>query len=314
MKVAMLSPIAWRTPPRHYGPWEQVVSLLTEGLVKRGVDVTLFATADSQTAGKLHAVCPRPYEEDKSIDAQVYTSLHISELLDRADEFDLIHNHFDFLPLTYLGAAKTPTLTTIHGFSSSRILPVFEKYNGRASYVSISDSDRSPKLDYVATVHHGIDLGLFTFREKPGDYLLFFGRIHPDKGAAEAIQIAKAVNRPLVMAGIIHDEDYFKSKIEPHIDGDKVRFLGSAGPEQRDKLLGGALALRHAGHRLQQGLDAGTYPRGRKRLPRLRRGRRGRGIQTNRRDRPEALPLTGRGKLHAGHHDGQLPEGLRNHP
>ncbi len=245
MRIAMLSPIAWRTPPRHYGPWEQVVSLLTEGLVKRGVDVTLFATSDSQTEGKLHAVCPRPYEEDKQLDAQVYTSLHISELFDRADDFDLIHNHFDFLPLTYLGATETPTLTTIHGFSSPRILPVFEKYNGKAFYVSISNSDRSPKLDYIATVYHGIDLKPFTFRGKPEDYLLFFGRIHPDKGAVEAIEIAKAVDRPLIMVGIIHDEDYFKSDVEPHIDGDKIRYVGNVGPEERDKLLGGAIALLH---------------------------------------------------------------------
>ncbi|MEO1444019.1 MAG: mannose-6-phosphate isomerase, partial [Chloroflexota bacterium] len=103
MRIAMLSPIAWRTPPRHYGPWENIVSILTEGLVERGHDVTLFATGDSKTSAKLRAVCPKGYEEDHSIIPKVWEALHISELFDHADEFDIIHNNFDFLPLTYSG-------------------------------------------------------------------------------------------------------------------------------------------------------------------------------------------------------------------
>ncbi len=245
MKLAMLSPIAWRTPPRHYGPWEAVVSLITEGLVDRGLDVTLFATADSITKAKLRAVCPRGYEEDPEIMPKVWECLHISECFEHGDEFDLIHNHFDFLPLTYTAMTRTPVVTTIHGFSSPRILPVYKKYNGRVYYVSISDADRSPELDYIATVHHGIDLSLFTFREKPDDYLLFFGRFHPEKGAREAIEAARRVGRRLIMAGIIQDRDYFEREIEPHIDGDRVQYVGSAGPEKRDKLLGGAYALLH---------------------------------------------------------------------
>jgi hypothetical protein len=144
MRIAMLSPIAWRTPPRHYGPWEAVVSLLTEGLVSKGYDVTLFATGDSETSGKLHAICPQGYEEDSSLDPKVWECLHISELFERAQDFDIIHNNFDFLPLTYTGLVTTPVLTTIHGFSSPGILPIFKKYNGKAFYVSISDADRSP--------------------------------------------------------------------------------------------------------------------------------------------------------------------------
>lgn len=188
MRIAMLSPIAWRTPPRHYGPRERVVSLLTEGLVRKGVEVTLFATADSQTSGTFHSVVPKPYEEDKALDPKVWECLHISELFEMADDFDLIHNHFDFLPLTYSGLTKTPILTTIHGFSSQRILPVYKKYDGKVYYVSISDADRSPELRYLATVYHGIDLESFTFDERGGDYLLFFGRIHPEKGTREAIE------------------------------------------------------------------------------------------------------------------------------
>ena len=118
LRVAMLAPISWRVPPRHYGPWEQVVSLLTEGLVKRGVDVTLFATADSLTRARLDSLCPRPYSEDPTLDAKVWECLHIAHCFERAEEFDLIHNHFDFLPLSYSRLVSTPLLTTIHGFSS----------------------------------------------------------------------------------------------------------------------------------------------------------------------------------------------------
>ena len=168
----MLSPIAWSTPPKKYGPWESVVSLLTEGLVKRGIDVTLFATADSHTSAKLHAVCPRPYEEDKSIKVKVYECLHISEVFERANEFDIIHNHFDYLPLTYSALVDTPVVTTIHGISSRKILPVYKKYNNRTFYVSISDAYRCNELDYIATVRHGIDVESFYFNDKPQDYLL----------------------------------------------------------------------------------------------------------------------------------------------
>jgi hypothetical protein len=127
MKIALISPIAWRTPPIHYGPWENVVSLLCEGLLKKGIDVTLFATGDSVTSGKLNFVCEHGYEEDKIIDPKVWESLHISNVFERAAEFDIIHNNFDFLPITYSGLVDTPMLTTIHGFSSSAILPVYEK-------------------------------------------------------------------------------------------------------------------------------------------------------------------------------------------
>jgi len=245
MRVALLSPIAWRTPPRHYGPWESVVSLLAEGLVQRGVDVTLFATADSETSGKLVAVCPRGYEEDGNLLPKVWECLHISALFERGDEFDLIHNHFDYLPLTYTRMTATPVVTTIHGFSSPKILPVYRKYNGRAYYVAISEADKRPELDYIATVHHGVDLRRFTFRAEPEDYLLFFGRIHHDKGTRECIQVARRAGRRLIIAGIVQDQEYFKREVEPYLDGRQVAYVGSAGPEKRDRLLGGAYALLH---------------------------------------------------------------------
>jgi glycosyltransferase involved in cell wall biosynthesis/mannose-6-phosphate isomerase-like protein (cupin superfamily) len=245
MHVAMLSPISWRTPPRHYGPWEKVVSLLTEELVARDVAVTLFATGDSLTNATLASIAPTGYSEDSGLDPKVWECLHISALFERADEFDLIHNHFDFLPLSYAGLVDTPMLTTIHGFSSPRIVPVYEKYNERCQYISISDADRHPRLDYIATIHHGIDLAEFPYNESPHDYLLYYGRIHPDKGTREAIEVAKRAGRKLVIAGIIQDQAYFDEHIEPQIDGDKVTYLGPVGGERRGEILGGAAALLH---------------------------------------------------------------------
>jgi len=244
-RIAVLSPISWRTPPRHYGPWESVVSRLTEELVDLGLDVTLFATGDSQTSGRLVAVCPHPYSEDDSVDPKVAECLHISEIFEHAADFDIIHNHFDFLPLTYSRLVDTPVVTTIHGFSSPSIVPVYKKYNNRSYYVAISDSDKSPELDYIATIHHGIDVAQFPFSGAEGEYLLFFGRIHPDKGVYEAIEVAQRIGMKLVIAGIIQDKDYFASKVEPHIDGVTVEYLGSVGPDRRAEVLGGALALLH---------------------------------------------------------------------
>ena len=244
MKIAILSPIAWRTPPRHYGPWERVVSLLTEGLVKEGVDVTLFATGDSLTSAKLQSVCQLPYEEDKELDAKVWESMHISEIMEHAHEFDLIHNNFDFLPLTYSGLIKTPMVTTIHGFSSPKILPVFKKYNNKTHYVSISDADRSRELDYIRTVYHGIDLENFTLHTEPGNYLLYFGRIHRDKGTWEAIQVAKMAKMKLVIAGIIQDRDYYEQYVEPFLS-EEITYIGSVGPKERNQVLGNAFALIH---------------------------------------------------------------------
>lgn len=248
MKIAMLSPIAWRTPPRSYGPWERVVSLLTEGLVSQGIDVTLFATGDSLTQARLDYVCPFPYEENPHIDAKVWESLHIAHLFEKADQFDLIHNHYDFLPLVFSRLVSTPLLTTIHGFSSSKILPAYREYQERSHYVSISDSDRDPDLHYLATVYHGIALDEFTFRETPDDYLLYFGRIHADKGTREAIDIARLSGHRLLMAGIIQDKEYFNRQVAPFIDNHQVIYLGSVGPVQRDELLGNALALLHPIH------------------------------------------------------------------
>jgi len=241
----MLAPISWRTPPRHYGPWELVTSLLTEALVARGVDVTLFATADSITAGTLAGVCPRPYSEDPAIDAKVWELLHVAHVFERAGEFDLIHNQADFVPLGFSRLVETPLVTTIHGFSSERIVPVFKRYQDRVSYVAISEADRRPELPYAATIHHGIALDEFPFDPVAGEDLLFFGRIHPDKGAAEAIEVARRAGRRLVMAGIVQDQGYHERQVAPAIDGRRVIYNGPVAGNARARTLGSARALLH---------------------------------------------------------------------
>jgi glycosyltransferase involved in cell wall biosynthesis len=245
MKIAMLAPIAWRTPPRHYGPWELVTSLLTEALVARGVDVTLFATKDSITAGTLAAVVPAGYEEDPAVDAKVWEYAHQSHLFSRAVEFDLIHNQADFPAHAYAPLIDTPMVTTIHGFSSDRILPMYKPFEARVHYVAISDADRHPSLRYAATIHHGIRLDEFPFDAHGSDDLLFFGRMHPDKGAAEAIAVAEATGRRLDLYGIVQDRGYFEREVEAKLDGTRIAYHGPVGGEARLKALGGARALLH---------------------------------------------------------------------
>ncbi|HET6826518.1 MAG TPA: glycosyltransferase family 4 protein [Amnibacterium sp.] len=242
----MLAPVAWRTPPKHYGPWERVAGLLADGLASRGVEVTLFATADSVTTATLDAVVPHPYGEDPAMDGRVWEAIHIAHALSRSDGFDLVHNHLDWLPLAFARSWAAPLVTTVHGFSGPGILPAYVA--AASNYVAISDSDRSPLLDYVATVHHGIDLTEIAFDPAGGDDLVVLGRIHPDKGTADAIEIARRAGRRLVICGIVQDEQYFRESVLPHVDGSQVRYLGSVGPEARSAVLGGAAALLHPIH------------------------------------------------------------------
>jgi glycosyltransferase involved in cell wall biosynthesis len=243
-RVAVLSPIAWRTPPRQYGAWETVASNITEGLAARGWDVTLFASRDSVTRARLHAVVDRGYEEDPAVDPKVAEYLHISEAFEHAAEFDLIHSHYDFMALTYTRLVKTPVLTTIHGFSSPKIMPVYQKYRD-GYFVSISDSDRAPGLNYLATVYNGIDLSLYPLQPSGGDDLIFLGRIHPDKGVHLAIEVARLSGRRLIIAGIIQDELYFRDQIRPYVDERNICYIGAVGIEQKNELFARAYALLH---------------------------------------------------------------------
>lgn len=175
----------------------------------------------------------------------MYEALHIASVFERAAEFDVISNQFDFLPLAFSRLVATPVVTTIHGFSSERILPVYREYDDIGHYVAISDSDRHPDLTYAATIHHGIDVESFTVGQGDGGYLLFLGRIHPDKGTHVAIEVARRSGLPLVIAGVVHDAGYHAREVLPHVDGTTVRYVGPVGPGDRDRLLGGALGLLH---------------------------------------------------------------------
>ena len=244
-RIAVLSPVAWRTPPRAYGAWETVASNITEGLIARGwKNITLFATKESITSAKLVGWIEKGYEEDKSQIPLVSTCLHISKVMERAGEFDLIHNNFDYLPLTYLPLIKTPMLTTIHGFSDPDILRVYHDHKD-TYYVSISDSDRDPGLPYLATVYNGIDLSNLTFRPTPGGKLVHYGRIHNDKGTHLAIEVAKKSGMDLIIAGIIQDQDYFDNLVKPHLNQSSIQFIGPVNPEQRDALLKEAYTVLH---------------------------------------------------------------------
>ncbi len=241
----MLGPIAWRTPPRAYGAWELVTSLLTEALVARGHDVTLFATQDSLTAAKLDAVVPAPYSEDPSVDAKVWEIRHVAHAMERAGDFDIIHNQADFVPLGFSRLVRTPMVMTLHAKPSDAILPMLAEYQHDAHYVAISDSDRHPDLRYAATILHGIDVGSFPFVAEPQEDLLFFGRFHPDKGPADAIRAARLAGRKLRMAGIVQDQGYFAREVAPHIDGEQIVFEGALGGQARLDALGQARAMLH---------------------------------------------------------------------
>lgn len=246
LRLAVLAPIAWPTPPPGYGPWEQIAFNIADGMRRRGLDVTLFATGNSQFDGHLSSVIPIGINEDPALNNDVFSAVHIGELFRRAQEFDLIHNNFDWKPMTYaLGSKTPPLLTTIHGFSSPQILAAYYACAWRSFYCSISNADRDPGLGYLGTTYNGIDPKEFTFNDKAGDYLVFLGRFHPEKGTHLAIEIAKRAGVRLKIAAIPHDEAYFRTHVEPNIDGDQIIYLGPVQRDARNELLSNALGLVH---------------------------------------------------------------------
>ena len=213
---------------------------------RRGLDVTLFATGNAGFDGKISSVVPVGIEEDPGLNGDIFTAIHIGELFARASEFDLIHNNLDWKPLTYALATKAPPMiTTIHGFSSPQILAAYYAGARRSFFCSISDADRDPGLSYLGTTYNGVDVSRFSFSSVPGEYLVFLGRFHPEKGAHRAIAAAKRAGVRIVLAGIPHDATYFDECIAPEIDGDAVQFIGAVQHEARNELLSGALALVH---------------------------------------------------------------------
>jgi glycosyltransferase involved in cell wall biosynthesis len=232
LRIAILAPIHWRTPPYKQGAWELVASNITEELVRRGHDVTLFATADSITKAKLRWVAPSPLLEPAG-----------SVL-----EFDIVHNHFDGYPLAFSKLVKTPVVTTVHGFSSPQIKDLYMRYS-QSYYVSISQADRRhcPEMNWIANIHHGIDFKDLPFSATHDDYFVFLGRVHPTKGTHLAIQAAKKANVTLRIAAHIDKNDpivrtYWEQECLPYIDGDQIVFVGEVGPKGKSELLRGAVA------------------------------------------------------------------------
>ena len=256
MRIAMLAPISWPLPPSGYGPWEQVASNLTEALVTRGHDVTLFAAAGTQTAARLIETCPHAFEtwpdserhRSRTFDRQtgllegppdwrVREELHIAACMERAaaGEFDVVHSHLHVHALVFGRLIPCPLVSTLHGAAWVRAAhPAFKSY-ADMPFVSISDAERQflPALNYVATVHNGIRIDDFPFKENKEDYLLFAGRLAPEKGPDEAIEVARRAGRRLLIAGMVEaqHEAFFNARVRPHIDGKSVEYLGLLSKE-----------------------------------------------------------------------------------
>jgi glycosyltransferase involved in cell wall biosynthesis len=248
MRIAQIAPLWERVPPPAYGGIELVVSLLTDELVRRGHEVTLFASGDSLTLANLISVHPRALRLDSTVkDYNIYEVLQLALVYERAEDFDIIHSHTGYTPLAYTNLVKTPTVHTLHGIFTPDNEKIF-KYAKKQPYISISDSQREPRLDlnYVSTVYNGIDVSSYEFYPKPINepYLAFLGRMSPEKGPHLAIEIAKKTGWRLKMAGKVDtvDVEFFEKEIKPHIDGEQIQYLGEANHAEKNVLMGGAVA------------------------------------------------------------------------
>lgn len=248
MRIAMIAPLAESVPPALYGGTERVVSALTEELVRRGHEVTLFASGDSCTSGRLVPCVPRGLRLNPEIEDDVApTMIELGEVYSRAAEFDIIHNHVDYFAFPFARLVTTPTITTTHGrLDLSEVLRVYEAFpEQRLVSISHSQASHLPDANWVANVYNGIDLSGFRFNETPGNYLTFVGRISPDKRADRAIELARDVGMRLVIAAKVAsaDRDYFTYAIEPMIRRTGlVEFVGEVNESQKDELMGGAYA------------------------------------------------------------------------
>jgi len=235
-------------PPQLYGGTERVVSVLTEALVGMGHDVTLFASGDSKTAAKLVPCCPRSLRLDTAcVDPLAHHIAMLGEVFSRADEFDVIHFHIDYLHFPVSRRTAIPQLTTLHGrLDLPDLAPLYRKYDDMP-LVSISDSQRAPLpfANWQRTVYHGMDPNQLSFHPEPGGYLAFLGRISPEKRVDRAIEIAKRVGMPLKIAAKVDkaDKEYYESKIKPLLDDPSIEFIGEIGEKDKDGFLGNAAAL-----------------------------------------------------------------------
>jgi glycosyltransferase involved in cell wall biosynthesis len=247
MRIAQVVPLQVAVPPHRYGGTERVVHNLIEALVKLGHDVTLFATGDSQTSARLVPGVDRAVNFDRDVEIGSYHVAHLANVYRQGDQFDVIHSHLDYLTLPFIEMTKTPTVITLHGrLDQPEFTSVFSSYPN-ANYVSISDSQRRdiPNLNWVATVHHGVDVASFKFYPEPGDYLCFVGRMSPEKRPDRAIEVAKQAGIPLKIAAKVDhkEEEYFHTVIEPLLDDPLIEFVGQLDEMAKRELVGRARAL-----------------------------------------------------------------------
>jgi glycosyltransferase involved in cell wall biosynthesis len=251
MRIAQVAPLAERVPPQLYGGTERVVAALTEELVRRGHEVTLFASGDSRTAGTLVPIVDRALRLDPDVqDPYAHTMLELGAVFDRAGDFDLIHSHLDYFTWPFARLTATPVVTTMHGrLDLPDLRPLVREYRW-APLVSISDSQRAPLAwaNWVATVYNGIDLDPYPFTAGHGDYFAFIGRISPEKNLEGAITIARQTGIPLKIAAKVDpaDQDYYEAEIAPLIDGAHVEYVGEIGEGEKCAFLGPAYALLFA--------------------------------------------------------------------
>ena len=248
MRIAQLAPLAESVPPRLYGGTERVVAWLVDELVKLGHEVTLFASGDSRTDGKLHAVWPRALRLGrKGTDPGAASAMLIEAIARRASDFDVIHAHIDWVHLPLLSRLGVPFLTTMHGRLDLPGLPDVVRQFPEAAFVSISDHQRAPLPDakWIGTIQHGLPSDLLRPSYEEGAYLAFLGRLTADKGPEDAIRIARAARMPLRIAAKIPRAEtaYFKKKLEPHIDGEAIQLVGEVDDVKKQSFLGRAAAL-----------------------------------------------------------------------
>jgi len=248
MRIGILAPLAEPIPPSLYGGTERVVSLLVETLVDQGHDVTLFASGDSQTRARLVPIAPRGLRLDPEVrDPVAYTLIETGEVYRQADQFDVIHNHIDYVAFPFARLSPTPTVTTVHGRLDLPEVQRLYRTFPEQPLVSISDAQREPvpELNWVATVYNAVDLDAYHFRPGPGDYLVFLGRISPEKRPDRAIEIARDVGMRLVVAAKIDavDQEYWEHAIAPLVRSSSlIEYIGEVDERQKDELLGGAYA------------------------------------------------------------------------
>lgn len=249
LRIAQIAPLYESVPPRLYGGTERVVSYITEELVRRGHDVTLFAAGDSQTGARLVPGCRNALRLERKPELGCSLQLAmLAEVFESArDNFDIVHAHIDYWSFPFASLTGIPTVTTMHGrLDIPDLHPVYERFPD-AAIVSISDAQRAPLQDmnWVATVHHGMPRNLLRFNEQRGKYLAFIGRISPEKGIDRAIEVSLKSGVPLKIAAKVDvvDREYFAEVIEPRIKPPMIEYIGEIDDSQKSEFLGGALAL-----------------------------------------------------------------------